>query len=63
MLDRVLDALEGAGATQIAVIGGEEVRAACGARVARFVQEGDTGSKNVLLALGAWPDNDAVPML
>ena len=57
MLDRILDALRGAGATRIAVVGGEEVRAACRDRVELFVDEAPTGAQNLLLALRAWPDD------
>ncbi len=62
MLDRCLAALRGAGATQIAVVGGAEVRAACGACVDAFVDEGATGTENLVRALRAWPD-DGVPLL
>jgi len=58
MLDRVLDALRGAGVTHIAVVGGAEVRAACGERVERFIDEGPTGEENVLRALAAWSDDE-----
>lgn len=58
MLDRILDALRGAGASRIAVVGGSEVRAACAARVERFVDEGITGEQNVALGLHAWDDDD-----
>jgi GTP:adenosylcobinamide-phosphate guanylyltransferase len=58
MLDRILDALRGAGATRIAVVGGAEVRAACGERVERVVDEAATGEQNVALALHAWDDEE-----
>lgn len=58
MLDRVLDALRGAGVTRIAVIGGSEVRAACEGRIERFVGERETGERNVALALDAWEDDE-----
>lgn len=57
MLDRVVDALRGAGATRIAVVGGEEVRAACDDRVERFVDEARSGTENLVRALRAWPDD------
>jgi GTP:adenosylcobinamide-phosphate guanylyltransferase len=57
MLDRVLEALRGAGVDRIAVIGGSAVRQACAARVERFVDEGVTGIDNVRLALRAWPED------
>jgi len=63
MLDRVIDALREAGVTQLAVVGGPEVRAACSARVDRFIEESSSGAQNVLLALHAWPDDDGRPLL
>lgn len=55
MLTRVLEALRGAGVERIAVVGGNEVRAACG-DVERFVPESASGAENVLHALDAWAD-------
>lgn len=57
MLDRIVDALRGAGATRIAVVGGEEVRAACGNRVELVVDEARGGTENLVRALRAWPDD------
>jgi GTP:adenosylcobinamide-phosphate guanylyltransferase len=57
MLARILQALRAAGATRIAVIGGEEVRAACAGNVELFVAESDSGSENLLRALRAWPED------
>ncbi|MGA8533921.1 MAG: hypothetical protein WB615_07415, partial [Candidatus Tumulicola sp.] len=51
------------GVVRIAVVGGAEVRAACAGRVDRMVDEGATGSQNVLRALRAWPDDDGQPLL
>jgi GTP:adenosylcobinamide-phosphate guanylyltransferase len=62
MLDRVLDALRGTGATRIAVIGGSDVRSACERRVEKVIDEGATGEENVLRALTAW-DDDGEPLL
>jgi GTP:adenosylcobinamide-phosphate guanylyltransferase len=62
MLERVLDALRGSGATRIAVVGGEEVRRTCGTTVEQFIDESPSGSENVLRALGAWPE-DGEPLL
>lgn len=62
MLDRIIDALRGAGATRIAVVGGSEVRNACSARVERIVDEASSGSENLVNALRAWPD-DGEPLL
>jgi len=61
MLDRIIDALRGAGAVRIAVVGGEEVRAACGDRVELVVDEARSGAQNLVRALRAWPeDGDAL---
>jgi GTP:adenosylcobinamide-phosphate guanylyltransferase len=62
MLARVIAALRGAGASRIAVVGGSEVRAACGTSVDRFVDESPSGSQNILRALGAWPE-DGEPLV
>lgn len=58
MLARMIDGLRGAGIDEIAVVGGEEVRAACGASVDRFVEESPSGSENLLRALRAWPQDE-----
>lgn len=63
MLDRIVDALRGAGCTRIAVVGGDEVRAACAGRVESIVEESASGSANLLRALDVWPDDDAQPLL
>jgi CTP:molybdopterin cytidylyltransferase MocA len=62
MLDRIVTALRGAGAVRIAVVGGSEVRAACGDRVERFVDEARDGGENLAKALRAWPD-DGEPLV
>lgn len=62
MLDRIIQALRGAGATRIALVGGSEVRAAAQDQVERFVDESPSGSQNMLRALRAWPD-DGEPLL
>ncbi|HMF28621.1 MAG TPA: hypothetical protein VKE42_07600, partial [Candidatus Cybelea sp.] len=46
------------GVDEIAVVGGEEVRAACSTTIDRFVQESPSGSENLLRALRAWPDDE-----
>jgi len=56
MLSRMIEALREAGVSEIAVVGGGEVRAACSATVDRFVEESPSGSENLLRALRAWPD-------
>lgn len=58
MLQRVIDALRGAGVDRIAVIGGSDVRRACASHVERFVDETPSGARNVMLALQAWADDD-----
>jgi len=58
MLARMIDALRSAEVTEIAVVGGDEVRAACGSVVDRFVDESPSGSENLLRALRAWPDTE-----
>ncbi len=58
MLQRMIEALRAAGVSEIAVVGGEEVRAACGSSIDRFVGESPSGSENLLRALRAWPDHE-----
>jgi GTP:adenosylcobinamide-phosphate guanylyltransferase len=58
MLARMIDALRAAGVSEIAVVGGDEVRTACAASVDRFVNESPSGSENLLRALRAWPDDE-----
>jgi GTP:adenosylcobinamide-phosphate guanylyltransferase len=62
MLDRIVDALRGSGAERIAVVGGDEVRAACAGRVERIVDEAPGGVENLVKALRAWPD-DGEPLV
>lgn len=62
MLDRILQALRGAGATRIALVGGSQVRAAAQNQVDRFIDESPSGSQNMLRALRAWPD-DGEPLI
>jgi GTP:adenosylcobinamide-phosphate guanylyltransferase len=62
MLNRIIDALRGAGGARIAVVGGSEVRAACGRHVEHIVDEAATGVENLVKALRAWPD-DGEPLL
>ncbi len=57
MLARIVEALRGAGATDIAVVGGAEVRSACGSSIERFIDEHPSGEENILRALRAWPDD------
>ncbi|MBV8343635.1 MAG: NTP transferase domain-containing protein [Candidatus Eremiobacteraeota bacterium] len=62
MLARMIESLRAAGASRIAVVGGEEVRAASASQIDRFVDESAAGSENLLRALRAWPD-DGEPLL
>lgn len=62
MLERIIAALRGAGATRIAVVGGEAVRAACADHVELVVDEAASGAQNLVLALRAWPD-DGEPLV
>ncbi|HVN68593.1 MAG TPA: nucleotidyltransferase family protein [Candidatus Binatia bacterium] len=62
MLERIVAALRRAGATSIAVVGGDEVRRACGNLVERVVDESPSGSENMLRALRAWPE-DGEPLV
>jgi len=55
MIDAAIDAARGAGAEAIAVVGGAEVRAHCGARVERVIDEAPDGAENARRALGAFP--------
>jgi GTP:adenosylcobinamide-phosphate guanylyltransferase len=57
MLDRMIEALRSNGARRIAVVGGDEIRAACDGRVERVIDEAPSGSENMLRALHAWPDD------
>jgi CTP:molybdopterin cytidylyltransferase MocA len=59
MLDRCIDALRGAGATQIAVVGGSAVRDACADRVELVIDEAQSGTENLVKAMRAWPDDGA----
>jgi CTP:molybdopterin cytidylyltransferase MocA len=62
MLARVIASLRSMGASRIAVIGGDEARAACASSVDRFVDESPSGAENLLRALRAWPE-DGEPLL
>jgi GTP:adenosylcobinamide-phosphate guanylyltransferase len=62
MLQRMMDALRAAGVTRLAVVGGGEVRDACGSIVERVVEESPSGTENMIRALRAWPE-DGSPLL
>lgn len=53
MLDAAIDAARGAGARDVCVIGGVEIRVA-GTSADRIIDEAPTGAQNVLNALDAW---------
>lgn len=55
MLSLAIEAARSAGASEIAIVGGEEVRAACGHDVERVIPERESGAENLALALEAWP--------
>lgn len=57
MLDRAIDAVRDCGIDAIAVVGNQEVREASRARVSKVIDSASTGARNVMLALGAWPDD------
>ena len=63
MLARAIAAARGAGATKIAVVGGEAVRAACGDAVERVIADSVSGSENLLRALRAWPSDEPLLLL
>ncbi len=54
MLERAIAAARGAGAEAIAVVGGDEVRAACAHEVERIIPESESGAENLRRALRAW---------
>jgi GTP:adenosylcobinamide-phosphate guanylyltransferase len=54
LLDLAIDAARGAGAENIAVVGGSAVRARCSSRIERVVEAAEDGGENVLRALAAW---------
>ncbi len=61
MLARTIDALRGCGVEQIAVVGNDAVRAASEQVAAvKMIPDAGTGAGNVLGALDAWPDDNAL---
>jgi len=56
LLEQAIAAAREAGATRVAVVGGEEVRAS-GAPIDIFIPEAPTGAQNVHLALGAFGED------
>jgi hypothetical protein len=59
MLARTIDALRDCGINQVAVVGNDAVRKTCDGAV-KIVRDAGTGRGNVLGALDAWPDDDAL---
>ncbi len=57
MLGATIEAARNAGATRIAVVGGREIRDACGNLVDSIVDESDSGAVNLRRALTAWDDD------
>ncbi|HXP93410.1 MAG TPA: nucleotidyltransferase family protein [Candidatus Binatia bacterium] len=60
LIDTVIDAARGIGVAAIAVVGGEEVRAHCGERTERFIDESPDGGENARRALRAFPGRDLI---
>lgn len=60
LLRRAIDAARGAGAREIAVVATAEARPECAGSVERVIDASDDGARNVLAALAAWPDDDAL---
>lgn len=58
MIERVVDAVRGAGIDRIAMVAPPAVRDACADRVDRYIDEGASGNQNVQLALRAWSDDE-----
>lgn len=57
LLQITIDALRGAGAGRIAVVGGADVRSACSGSIEQFIDESADGAQNLRRALHAWsPD-------
>ncbi|MBV8152176.1 MAG: NTP transferase domain-containing protein, partial [Candidatus Eremiobacteraeota bacterium] len=54
LLERAIGAARAAGATHVAVVGGDEVRAHCRSGVERVIEAAVDGGENVLRALAAW---------
>jgi len=63
MLSRGIAAAHGAGGTKIAVVGGDQVRAACGATVDVVVPESESGAENITRALRTWPGDEPLLFL
>jgi GTP:adenosylcobinamide-phosphate guanylyltransferase len=62
MLGRTIAVLRECGVAGIAVVGNEEIARACAGSVERIVPDAGSGSRNVLAALSAWPQ-DGDPLL
>ena len=61
MLARTIDALRDCGVERIAVVGNDDVRDACATLApVKMIPDAGSGGKNVLAALDAWPDTEAL---
>ena len=60
LLECAIDAAREAGATEVAVIGGDEIRQACGPSIDKLIPEAQSGAQNVHLALTAYPEQDVL---
>ncbi len=56
LLDRAIDAARATGAHRIVVIGGDDVRSACGERVDAVIAESDDGRENIRRAIACGGD-------
>lgn len=56
MLERTIASARNIGIERVAVVGGAEVRAACGSLADKVVDERPSGAENLSLALHAWDD-------
>jgi GTP:adenosylcobinamide-phosphate guanylyltransferase len=60
MIERTIDALHACGISGVAVVGNTQVARVCEPLGARMLDDAGTGSGNVLRALAAWPDDEAL---
>jgi GTP:adenosylcobinamide-phosphate guanylyltransferase len=60
MVERTIDALIGCGIHEIAVVGNGEVARVCEPLGACMIADGGSGTGNILRALDAWRDDDAL---
>ncbi len=60
LLQITIEALRAAGIERIAVVGGADVRSACGSTVEKVIDESDDGAENLRRALHAWDEQAAL---